>query len=93
MTLKVPNVIIYTVTGCTSCTALKTLLKENNIDYREISADQEEKYLEMARISGQEEKVGEAFTPVILIWDQEWQGRCFIGYKKTSEEIKKVLGI
>ena len=93
MTLEVPNIIIYTITGCSSCTALKKLLKENGINFREINADKEEKYLEMARVSGQEEKVGEAYTPVTLIWTDKWDGKCFIGIKKTLDKIKTALGI
>ena len=93
MTLKTPNVIIYTLTGCSSCATLKRILKENGIEYREINSDKEAKYLEMARVSGQEEKVGEAYTPVTLIWDKEWQGHCFIGIRKTLDDIKKVLNI
>ena len=93
LTLKVPNIIIYTKTGCASCAVLKKLLKDSEITYREIDTDREENYLEMARISGQQEQVREAYTSATLIRDQKWQGDCFIGYKKTSKEIKKLLGL
>jgi len=47
----------------------------------------------MARVSGQEEKVGEAYTPVTLIWTEKWEGKCFIGINKKLNEIKAALGI
>jgi len=93
MTLEIPNIIIYTISGCSSCAALKKLLKENLIKYREIDADKEENYLEMARVSGQKEKVGEVYTPVTLIWTNKWEGKCFIGYKNTESNIKSALNI
>ncbi|MHA1267619.1 MAG: glutaredoxin family protein [Candidatus Helarchaeota archaeon] len=93
MALKTPTIILYTITGCSSCAALKKLLTENQLEYREINADAADAYLEMARVSGQREQLGEAYTPVTLIWDDQWHGHCFIGINKTLPKIKKILHI
>ncbi|GAG77353.1 unnamed protein product [marine sediment metagenome] len=47
----------------------------------------------MARVSGQEEQVGEAYAPVTLIWNDKWEGKCFIGMRKNEQAIREALNI
>lgn len=73
------NVIIYTTTNCPYCKTTKEFFKENNVKYKEINVEEDEKAAhEMVKKSGQ---LG---VPVIDI-----DGQIIIGFDKPA--LKKAL--
>ena len=77
----VKNVLIYTTTLCSWCKLTKEFFKENNVKYKEINVEEDEKAAhEMIRKSGQ---MG---VPVIDI-----DGQIIVGFDKNA--LKKALNI
>lgn len=75
------NVTIFTTTHCVWCKATKEFFKENNVKYKEINVEEDEKAAhEMVKKSGQ---LG---VPVIDI-----DGQIIIGFDKPA--LKKILDI
>jgi len=70
------TVIIYTTTHCPYCHMAKEFFKKNNVKYKEINVEEDEKAAEEMI-----EKSGQMGVPVIDI-----DGQIIVGFNKTAIE-------